>query len=224
MKTRMFSSLAIATITTLAVSAGTVSAQDSTATATATDPAAPPLSYGVAPVVELAQAKVADDIIVRYVQNSGTIYALKAPEIVYLKQQGVSDAVLNAMLYQRERLTGSTEPGVSSATAIATAPAPAAATATPAPTVIVQPVAAPLVVPMVACAEPVSSSVYVIPDTQTARYNGWYGSYPYGPHYHGRYGNGYEVSYAYPAVSVVHIGTSYGGGSYGSGRSHMHHY
>src|SRR5438067_6721187 len=75
------------------------------------------LSHGVPQVLQLSQANVGDDVIVRYIQNSGTIYALSAPEIVYLKQEGVSDAVLGAMLDQRKRLTGSTEPAVTTAEA-----------------------------------------------------------------------------------------------------------
>ena len=95
--------LAIAAVTAFAFAAGNVVAQDSTTTAQP----APQLSYGVPQVLQLEQAKVSDGNIVSYIQNSGTIYALKADEIVYLKQQGVSDAVLNAMLNQRSRLTGS---------------------------------------------------------------------------------------------------------------------
>lgn len=198
MKTRMFSSLAIVAISTLAVMTGTVVAQDSVAGSSTA--AAPALSYGVEPVVELAQAKVSDDIIVRYVQNSGTIFALQAPEIVYLKQQGVSDAVLGAMMDQRERLTGSTEPAV-------TVP-PATITDDSAPAAVIQPVAyvAPAPAPI----------VYVIPDTQTYRYNREYGNdpYAYSPRYYIRHGM--DLADCYPAVSIVHIGTGYGNG-YGHG-------
>ena len=120
MKTRNLQSLllAIAAVTALAFTAGNVIAQDSTAT-TAAPPAAsqpaPQLSYGVPQVLQLVQARVGDGVIVNYIQNSGTIYSLNAGEIVYLKQQGVSDNVLNAMLEQRSRLTGSTEPAATTA-------------------------------------------------------------------------------------------------------------
>jgi len=209
MKTRISSSWAV-TITFTMIFACAATAQDA-----ATETVVPTLSYGVAPVLEMAQARVADDLIVRYVQNSGTIFALKASEIVYLKQQGVSDLVLNAMLYQRERLTGSTEPGISPAAA--TVADSSAETATPAssPTIVFQPVALPV---MAYSAPVISPSVYVIPDTQTARYNGSSGGYPYGPHYYyPRTGNGVGWSYCYPSVSVVHIGTHYWTGS-----SHVH--
>ena len=200
MKTRNLqnSLLAIAAVTALAFTAGNVAAQDSTATAAQP---APQLSYGVPQVLQLVQAKVSDGIIVNYIQNSGTIYALNAGEIVYLKQQGASDNVLNAMLNQRSRLTGSTEP------ATTTASAPAAsdqtyATAAPAVTYVQQTVP--------------SSTVYIIPDTQTYQYNAWYyGGYPY--YSYPAYGY-----YGYPAVSFSfgfgnHWGGYHGGGFHGGG-------
>jgi len=167
-----------------------VAAQDSTATVAqpaVASRSAPQLSYGVPQVLQLEQAKISDGIIVNYIQNSGTIYGLKADEIVYLKQQGVSDNVLNAMLNQRSRLTGSTEP--------ASSPAASAQTYTP---------AAPAVT-YVQTAPP--STVYVIPDTQTYQYDTWYyGGYPYYsyPSYGGYYG--------WPAVSL-----SFGWGGYHGG-------
>ena len=209
MKTRNLqnSLLAIAIVTTLAFMAGDVAAQDSTAAtaqpAVSSQPA-PQLSYGVPQVLQLAQAKVSDGIIVSYIQNSGTIYSLRADEIVYLKQQGVSDPVLNAMLAQRGRLTGSTEP----ATTTASSTIASAQTYTPAPQPAVTYVqSTPAYVP--------SSTVYIIPDTQTYEYDAWY--YSHRPYYgyYGYYGS-------YPAVSLSfgfgnRWGGYYGGGYHGGG-------
>jgi len=209
MKTRTLqnSLLAVAAIVALAFTAGSVAAQDSTTT-TSTSTAAPSLSYGVSQILQLSQAKVSDGVIVQYVQNSGTIYALGAPEIVYLKQQGVSDTVLNAMLGQRQRITGSTEPNT---------PATAASsgnqtTATPAaqPTVTYVETA-PAYVP--------SSTVYIIPDTQTYAYYAYYHQpyyYPYVSPYYG---------WVYPGVSVSFgFGGGWGGyyhaGFHGGGWHH----
>jgi hypothetical protein len=120
MKTQNLQSslLAIAAIIALVFTAGNVAAQEPTAataqSAAASQPA-PQLSYGVPQVLQLVQARVSDGIIVSFIQNSGTIYSLNAGEIVYLKQQGVSDPVLNAMLNQRSRLTGSTDPAATTA-------------------------------------------------------------------------------------------------------------
>ena len=198
MKTKYFqnSLLAIAAVSAFAFTAGNVSAQEPAAAqpAAASQPA-PQLSYGVPQVLQLAQAKVSDGIIVNYIQNSGTIYSLKADEIVYLKQQGVSDNVLNAMLNQRSRLTGSTEPATSTASST-TASDQTYATAAPAVTYVQQTVP--------------SSTVYIIPDTQTYRYNAWYyGGYPnyYSYPYYGGY-------YGWPAVSLSFGWGGYHGGGY----------
>ena len=194
--------LAIAAVTALAFTAGNVAAQDSTAAtaqpAAASQPA-PQLSYGVPQVLQLVQAKVSDGIIVSFIQNSGTIYSLNAGEIVYLKQQGVSDPVLNAMMAQRSRLTGSTDPA--STTASSTTASAQANTPAPQPAVTYVETT-PAYVP--------SSTVYVIPDTQTYRYDSWfYGGYPY---YGYRPYSGYYGYYgSYPALSF-----SFGwGGNYG---------
>src|SRR5439155_23179374 len=60
------------------------------------------LPYGVEDVVKLSRAQVGDDIIVNYVRNSGTIYNLTAADLVNLKNAGVSERVINAMLEQRK--------------------------------------------------------------------------------------------------------------------------
>jgi uncharacterized membrane protein YgcG len=199
--------LAIAAITALVFTAGNVAAQEPTAataqSAAASQPA-PQLSYGVPQVLQLVHARVSDGIIVSFIQNSGTIYSLNAGEIVYLKQQGMSDPVLNAMLAQRSRLTGSTEP----ATTTASSTTASTQTYTPAPQPAVTYVeTTPAYVP--------SSTVYVIPDTQTYQYDAWYyGGYPY---YSYRPYSGYYGYYgSYPALSFSFgWGGNYGGGYHG---------
>jgi hypothetical protein len=62
------------------------------------------LPYGVEDVLKLTKAQVSEDIIINFIHNSGTVYALGAQEIVYLKQEGVTDRVLNAMLEQHKRV------------------------------------------------------------------------------------------------------------------------
>ena len=172
---------------------GSVLAQDATVPGNSVVATPPQLSAGVPQVLQLAQAKVSDGIIVNYIQNSGTIYALDANQIVYLKQQGISDTVLNAMINQRSRLTGSTEPAASPANNSANAQTMPTATASP-------------TVTYVQSAPP--STVYVMPDTQTVQYDNWYyGSYPYYPYY------SYPV--VYPAVSFS-FGFG-GGGRWGGG-------
>lgn len=65
-----------------------------------TSSASPPLPDAVVQVLKLEQAKINDATIIAYINNSGNIYGLNASQIIYLRQQGVSDAVLSAMLSQ----------------------------------------------------------------------------------------------------------------------------
>ena len=190
MKTRSLQSLALTLTAVAAVTLWTAKAvaQDSSTPPAAATPAAQPplqLSYGVAEVVQLAHANVSEDVIVNYVQSSGNGYGLDANQILYLKQQGVSDRVINAMLNQRSR-----------AAAAQTAPQNySAASSAPTATVVAPTTPAPPVS---------SSSVYVIPDTQT--YNYVY-SYPY--YYPSYY---YYPYYGWPAASF-----SFGWGGYYGG-------
>jgi hypothetical protein len=130
---------------------------------------APALSSAASQVLQLSQAKISDGTIITYVQNSGTVYGLDASQIVYLKQQGVSENVINAMLNQRTALA---------ATAMPPSPpdnsAPAAPVAPPAPSTDVAQPTTP------------APSVVVVPDTQTYYYNNW--AYPYYYPYYGYYG------------------------------------
>jgi len=147
MKTnRMQKMAAVMAATSLVFSAASALAQEAPAPA-AVQPgtanmAAPPLGYGAAQVLQLAQAKLGEATIIAYVKNSGNSYGLTADQIIYLRQQGLSDAVLSAMLNQ---------PRAGGALPLPTTPAPApvaatayaapAATATVAPAVTYAPAA-----------------------------------------------------------------------------------
>src|SRR5476651_1077516 len=104
MKTQTIKNFVAAmTVGSLAVLASNALAQDSTTPAaqpTATSAAAPQLAYGVPEILRMAQAKITDDTIIAYIKNSGNSYGLNADQIIYLRQQGVSAAVLNTMLNQ----------------------------------------------------------------------------------------------------------------------------
>ncbi len=185
-------------VVTVARAEDTGSVQPITVTGTApadqTAPAPTKLPYGVDDVLKLSRAQVGEDVIVNYVQNTGTIYNLSSQDIVYLKGQGVSDRVVNTMLDQRKRvseLAAQTSPPT--APPAAAAPAYDAATAA-APTYnYTQPT------PAATQAAP-ASTLYVIPYPQaTSAYYG-YPYYPYYPYYSGYYG---------PSVS---FGFSFGGG------------
>ena len=96
--------LVVMAVAGLALSASTAvgpgsSAPDSAQPAAVNAPV-PQLSYGVAQIVKLAQANVSDDAIMAYIKSSGNSYGLNADQIIYLRQQGVSDAVITTMLNQ----------------------------------------------------------------------------------------------------------------------------
>ena len=197
MKTRSFQSLVLTITAVAAVSllAGDVAAQDSSTNATTASQAAPQLSYGVPQVLQLSQAKIADSTIIAYIRNSGNNYGLDTAQIIYLKQQGVSSDVINTMLNQR------TQPAQTTAQ---TAPQPNNSNANSAQTATV------VTQPSVSYVQTApSSTVYVIPDTQTYDY---YPNYYYP--YYGYYG------WPYPAVSFsLGWGGYYGGyrGGHGGG-------
>jgi len=146
----------------------------------------PPLAYGVSEIIQLSQAGVGDPTIVTFVKNSGNSYGLDASQIIYLRQQGVSETVVDAMLSQPA-------PGT-------LAPAAAPAPGVPQNTEIAVPAAADTVVSAPAPA----SSVYVIPDTATYRYYSTYNPYGGCPGYFpvavsvgfgGHWGGGYHGGY-----------------------------
>ena len=155
--------------------------------APATIPAPAQLTYGVEDILKLVRAKVADDVTATFIQNSGRRFNLEATEILYLRQEGVSDRVLATMLSQQSRLAGSAPtPPATAATPIASAPQYVAGS-TPPPTVYQ---AAP------------ASTVYVVRDSAPS----YYSSYPYS--YWG---------YSYPSLSFnFGFGSGYYGGYYGN--------
>ena len=198
MKTRTASGLFLALNLTavLVLAARNVAAQDTTTSAAQTAPVQ--LSYGVSQIIQLSQANVSEGTIVNYIQNSGSSYGLDANQIVYLKQQGVSDAVINTMLNQpRPVATPVNYPAAGSA-----------------PTAIV------VTQPTVTYAPAPSSTVYVIPDTQTYGYYA-YGYRPYGSRYYYPCYN--PVYYNYPGVSFSFgFGGGYRGGWGGGYRGGYH--
>jgi hypothetical protein len=192
--------LAIMAVAGLVTAASSAVAQ-STTTTTTTQPAtaapvvqsAPPLAYGVSQILQLAQAKVSDDTIVAYVKNSGNSYGLDANQIIYLRQQGVSDPVITAMLTQPRPAVAPEVATTSAANSASTVPMPT----TPAPAVDAGSTAT--VAPNVTYVQTVPSDYYASP-------------YYYSPYY---YGYGW-----YPGVVSIGWGGWYGGGWRGGGGWH----
>jgi hypothetical protein len=183
MKTKNFIKSLLVAVAGLALLAGDVTAQNSPATT------APQLSYGVSQIMQLAQAKVSDATIIAYIQNSGNSYGLDANQIIYLRQQGISDNVINVMLNQPKIASTTAQPAAqpdNSYTA-QTSTASTQPTTTYAQTVP-------------------SSTVYVMPDTQTYYYDAYYAQPYYYPYY----------AWPYPGVSVsLGFGGVWGGGFHG---------
>lgn len=99
---RLFFAIVIAG---LALSTMSVTAQNSKATIVA-----PPPGQGVAQILQLAQAKISDDTIIAYIRNSGSSYQLDAKQIIYLRQQGISEKVINFMLNQSKVVSAPEQP------------------------------------------------------------------------------------------------------------------
>ena len=205
--------LSIMVVAGLALPAATLwaqSAADTTTTQTASVASATQLPYGASQILRLAQAKVGDDTIIAFIKNSEYSYALDAGQIIYLRQQELSDTVISAMLNQPK-------PAVAAAPAVS-APQPSGSTVTTASgTTITTPNGSTATVaPTVTYVQSApASGVYVIPDTQTYYYDSRY----YQPYYYPYYG------WSYPAVSLsfgfgggYHGGGFHGGGFHGSFR------
>jgi len=83
-----------------------------------TDSAAP-LPYGVADIVKLTRAQVSEDVILSYVQNSKSAFSVTPDDIVRLRNEGVSDRVINSMLDHHTKVMNSLPPqGVPASTSV----------------------------------------------------------------------------------------------------------
>ena len=184
---------------------------------TTSAPATVTLPYGVDDVLKLSRAQVSEDVIVNYVQNSGIAYNLGPKDLVYLKEQAVSDRVVNAMLDERKRV-------IAEAAAAAQTPPPAPAqtsetisTASYAPT-YTQPQTEVQAAP---------STVYVIPSQPAyayypTPYYGYYGGYYGGPYY---YGPSIAVGFAFGGhSSSCWHGSWHGSSWHGGGGWHGGHH
>ena len=174
------------------------------ATPVPAQPAPVRLPFGVADVVKLTQAQVSEDVVLNFVLNSGTVYNLGPKDIIYLRDQGVSDRVITTMMNQVNRVAEE------SAQQAAFQPQP------PAP-VYFDPNAAPPGQPLYVPAyqpppapDPSASTVYVIPFTPPAApyYGGYY------PYYGGYYAPGASFVYSF-GRGGFHRGGGYHRGAQG---------
>jgi len=189
----------------------------------------PQMSDAVTQVLELEQAKIADATIIAYVKSSGTSYNLNAAQIIFLQQQGLSDAVITAMLTQ-PRMGISVAPLQPTTATPAPAPQPmaaASATSYPGatdPSVIAQP----QTTYVQTAPAPYSYSYYPYPYSYSYSYYpyyAWYGwprvGWPFGWAW---YGGGWHWGWGWHGGSVAWHGTwgggfhgGWGGGGHGGG-------
>jgi len=183
---------------------------EATNPASATETRPVQLSYGVADILKLGRAHVGDEAITAFISNSGRIYHLSVSEILYLREQGVSDQVLTAMLNSRQNVAAA-------AAQAAPPPAPAGPTAewanssplpAPAPT---QP--APAYVEAAAPVYVQPSPVYVYPAPSYEYYDPW-------PYYWGYPSLSFGFGYGRGYYGGFHGGGYHGGGFHGGGGGH----
>jgi hypothetical protein len=96
------------------------------------------LSPGLQEVLKLTKAQMGDDVIVGYINNSGTAFHLTADDMVYLKEQGVSQPVIAALLQAKAAV-----PAPQPAPAVIVNPTPGPAPQ-PAPAVVANPAPGPV--------------------------------------------------------------------------------
>ena len=208
---------AVLTVAGLACAVSTALAQEAApATAVPTvaySAPAPQLDPGLQQILRLAQAKIGDDTIITFIRNSGYRYNLNADQIIYLRQQGISEPVVLTLLTQAR-------PALAPATAALPAQAPAAANS-----YYSGQVAAPAAAPAVTYVQSAPAvSYYYQPTYQPYYYYpdyygyapvsfswGWYGGY-YGGGW-GWYGGGWRGGGWHGGWS----GGGWHGGGYGGG-------
>jgi hypothetical protein len=227
----LFASLGAAFLVALSATAQTP-APSATAPSTSAAPDSAPakLPYGVEDVLKLNRAQVSEDVTLSFIHNSGTIYNLGPSDIVYLRNQGVSDRVINTMLDQRKNVPAETAAQTAPPSAPASSPAPVysdanAAAAAQASTQYAPTYAQPA--PAYVQPEPTyapASTVYVIPYASSGYYYPSY--YPYYGGYYGYYGPsvvfgfGYRGGGYYGGYHGSYHGGYHGGGHYGYGGHH----
>jgi hypothetical protein len=153
----------------------------------------------------LSRAQIGETLIVNYIKNSGTIYSLDPRTIVYLRDQGVSEKVINTMLEQKKTVTEeASKENAAQAAVTGILPAP----------LYPQPV----VFNLSPAREPAPSTLHVIPYPAVTRaYYGHYQPYQVRGGYWGGYSPVYRSGYA-PIYSTAYQGRCapvYDGGYFG---------
>lgn len=91
------------------------------------------LSPDVQEVLTLSRQHMDDSVITNYIASTGKSYKLSADDIIYLNSQGVSQAVISALLATAHNVNGQTAPAAPAPTALGATPAPAQVGSSPTP-------------------------------------------------------------------------------------------
>src|ERR1035441_10518505 len=229
MKSRIFCKprMALAVIVLCSQTAPVLLAQNSSPAPASAEAAAPAsvsetrtvqLSSGVPDILKLGHAHLSDDAITAFISNSGRTYHLSVSEILYLREQGVSDQVLTAMLSAGQNVAATSAQAAPQPVAQpALQPAPTGPTAvwansSPQPA----PAATQFAPAYVEAAAPVyaqPSPVYAYP----APYYGYYDSWPY---YWGYPSLSFGFGFGRGYYGGYHGGGFHGGGYHGGGGGH----
>ena len=87
----------------------------------------PALSSAVEDIIKLSRADISEAVILNFIDTSGTLYDLKPRDVIRLRDEGVKDSVINAMIDQRRKVETNAAPTV------APEPTPAPAVQSPCP-------------------------------------------------------------------------------------------
>jgi surface antigen len=60
-------------------------------------------ALGVTDIVQMAQSHVSDEVIISQIRSTGSVFRLSSNDTIWLKQQGVSDVVIQEMLASANR-------------------------------------------------------------------------------------------------------------------------
>jgi hypothetical protein len=173
---------------------------------------APQLSYGAEEILKLAQAKVSPDTMVTFVQNSHLNYDLDALGIIYLRQQGVPDPVVTAMLQKSKQVADDAQ---AAAAAQTTAAAQTAAANTAVNTLAT---AAPVPQPDAYASDYSSYPAY---DEIAPAYDYDYSDYyPYYPYYGYPYPLGFSFGFGYGGYYHGGFHHDFHGGGFRGGTFH----
>jgi hypothetical protein len=71
--------------------------EEKTAAAIAAANSGPHGPLGITDIAQMAQARVADDVIISQIRTSGSVFRLSSNDIIWLKQSSVSDSVIQEM-------------------------------------------------------------------------------------------------------------------------------